>query len=194
MSKVQLKLKLNSKVPTKIYATNGKHYMLQPGSNILNLEYNDYVSLTKALGIKTKDELQNKASEKHEDAPKPAEPTIEQPEPKIEDDKPAESNAEPKLDEPAPAEQDNHEDDTCTEDACKQAAEESNEELHEDPAPVEDEPEPDAEDAQEPCDIDYTSMSYTQLKAEYKKVTGKSCKLKKDEIIAFLQEHNSDVE
>ena len=66
MSKVQLKLKLNSKVPTKVYATNGKHYMLQPGSNVLSLEYNDYVSLTKALGIKTKDELQSKAAEKHE--------------------------------------------------------------------------------------------------------------------------------
>lgn len=186
MSKVQLKLKLNSKVPTKVYATNGKHYMLQPGSNILNLEYNDYVSLTKALGIKTKDELQNKASEQHEDTQKPAEPTMEQSESKVEDDKPAE----PKLDEPAPAEQDNHEDDTCTEDTC----ESDTEEPHEDPAPVEDDPESVAEDVQEPCDIDYTSMSYTQLKAEYKKVTGKSCKLKKDEIIAFLQEHNSDVE
>ena len=164
MSKVQLKLKLNSKVPTKVYATNGKHYMLQPGSNVLSLEYNDYVSLTKALGIKTKDELYSKAAEKHEDIQKQAEPAL--------------------------AEQDN----TCTEDTCKPA-----EELHEDPAPVEDTPEPVAEDiqepvAEEPCDMDYTTMSYVQLKAEYKKVTGKSCKLKKDEIIAFLQEHNSDVE
>jgi len=186
MSKVQLKLKLNSKVPTKVYATNGKHYMLQPGSNILNLEYNDYVSLTKALGIKTKDELQSKAAEKHEDTQKPAEPAIKQPEPKFEDVKPAE----PKLDEPAPAEQDNNEDSTCNEDTCEQATEE----LHEDPAPVEDTPEPATENVQEQCDTDYTTMSYNQLKSEYKKVTGKSCKLKKDEIIAFLQEHNSDVE
>ena len=180
MSKVQLKLKLNSKVPTKVYATNGKHYMLQPGSNVLSLEYNDYVSLTKALGIKTKDELHSKAAEKHEDTQKQAEPAMKQSEPKVEDVK--------------PAEQDNHEDNTCTEDTCKSA-----EELHEDHAQFEDTQEPVAEDtqepvAEEPCDTDYTTMSYVQLKAEYKKVTGKSCKLKKDEIIAFLQEHNSDVE
>lgn len=190
MSKVQLKLKLNSKVPTKVYATNGKHYMLQPGSNVLSLEYNDYVSLTKALGIKTKNELQSKVAEKHEDTQKQAEPAMKQSEHKVEDVKPVE----PKLDESATAEQDNHKDNTCTEDTCKPA-----EELHEDPAPVEDTPEPVAENTQEPvaeesCDTDYTTMSYVQLKAEYKKVTGKSCKLKKDEIIAFLQEHNSDVE
>jgi hypothetical protein len=190
MSKVQLKLKLNSKVPTKVYATNGKHYMLQPGSNILNLEYNDYVSLTKALGIKTKDELQSKAAEKHEDTQKPAEPAIKQPEPKVEDVKPAEQNTESKLDEPATAEQDNHEDNTCNEDTCESATKE----LHEDQIPAEDTQEPATENVQEQCDTDYTTMSYNQLKSEYKKVTGKSCKLKKDEIIAFLQEHNSDVE
>lgn len=177
MSKVQLKLKLNSKVPTKVYATNGKHYMLQPGSNVLSLEYNDYVSLTKALGIKTKDELQSKSAEKHEDTQKPAESTMKQPEPKVEDAKPAEQ----KLDEPTPVEKDNHEDSTCNEDTCEQATEELHEDTQE---PV----------AEGPCDTDYTTMSYAQLKAEYKKVTGKSCKLKKDEIIAFLQEHNSDVE
>ncbi len=181
MSKVQLKLKLNSKVPTKVYATNGKHYMLQPGSNILSLEYNDYVSLTKALGIKTKDELQSKAAEKHEDTQKPAEPAIKQPEPKVEDVK--------------PAEQDNHEDNTCNEDTCnKDTCESATEELHEDPIPAEDTQEPATENVQEQCDTDYATMSYNQLKSEYKKVTGKSCKLKKDEIIAFLQEHNSDVE
>ena len=36
---------------------------------------------------------------------------------------------------------------------------------------------------------DYASMSYTKLKAEYKRITGKQCKLKKDELIKFLQEH-----
>ena len=36
---------------------------------------------------------------------------------------------------------------------------------------------------------DYDSMSYTKLKAEYKRITGKQCKLKKDELIKFLQEH-----
>lgn len=38
-------------------------------------------------------------------------------------------------------------------------------------------------------EVDYDSMSYTKLKAEYKRITGKQCKLKKDELIKFLQEH-----
>ena len=38
-------------------------------------------------------------------------------------------------------------------------------------------------------EVDYDSMSYTKLKAEYRRITGKQCKLKKDELIKFLQEH-----
>ena len=67
---IQLKLKLNSNKPTTVYAANGKTYQLNPGSNVLNLEYEDYLSLAKALGIKPVDnkkqeELENK--EKKED-------------------------------------------------------------------------------------------------------------------------------
>ena len=45
------------------------------------------------------------------------------------------------------------------------------------------------------CDfsVDYDSMTYNELKAEYKKVTGENCKLKKADVIAFLQEHSSNV-
>ena len=69
---IQLKLKLNSKKPTTVYAANGKTYQLNPGSNVLNLEYEDYLSLAKALGIKPVDnkkqeEPENK--EKKEDNP-----------------------------------------------------------------------------------------------------------------------------
>lgn len=37
---------------------------------------------------------------------------------------------------------------------------------------------------------DYASMSYNKLKAAYKELTGKSCKLKKEDVIEFLQEHS----
>lgn len=148
---VKLKLTLKSKHSSTVYAANGKSYRLQPGSNMLNLEYEDYLALAKSLGIKPvenkKDE--DKAPEKEELKQEPAK----------EEAKPAESEpvAEP---EGAPSEE-----------------------------PVAEEPV--KEDAKE---VDYSTWSYTKLKAEYKAITGKACKLKKDEVIAFLQEHNSNAE
>ena len=38
--------------------------------------------------------------------------------------------------------------------------------------------------------LDYSTMSYNKLKAAYKAITGKYCKLKKEDVIAFLQEHS----
>ena len=46
---VKLKLTLNSHKPSVVYSTNGKHYLLNPGRNTLNLSYEDYVALAKAL-------------------------------------------------------------------------------------------------------------------------------------------------
>lgn len=37
----------------------------------------------------------------------------------------------------------------------------------------------------------YSEMSYSQLKAEYKRITGKPCKLKKEEVIEFLREQEN---
>ena len=39
---------------------------------------------------------------------------------------------------------------------------------------------------------DYSAWSLKQLKSEYKKITGENCKLKKDDIISFLQERTSN--
>ena len=49
---VKLKLNLKLKHSRTIRSSNGKTYRLQPGSNVLNLEYEDYVALAKTLGIK----------------------------------------------------------------------------------------------------------------------------------------------
>ena len=145
---VKLKLTLKSKHSSTVYAANGKSYRLQPGSNMLNLEYEDYLALAKSLGIKP---VENKKDE--DKAPEKEE--LKQ-EPVKEEAKPAE---------PEPV----------TEPAEEPVAEE-----------------PVKEDAKE--EVDYSTWSYTKLKAEYKAITGKACKLKKDEVIAFLQEHNSNAE
>ena len=121
---IQLKLKLNSKKPTTVYAANGKTYQLNPGSNVLNLEYEDYLSLAKALGIKPVD---NKKQEEPE-------------------------NKEKKEDNPSE----------------EQAVDLVN------------------------AGADYSAWSLKQLKSEYKKITGENCKLKKDDIILFLQERTSN--
>lgn len=162
---VKLKLTLKSGRPSTVYASNGKSYKLKPGSNTLELEYEDYLALAKSLGIKP---VENKKKEE----PKPA--------PHKEDPKPAEpEKVEEPIKEEAPV------DEPAKEEPAKES--EKVEDIKEE-TPVE---EP-VEDKKE--EVDYTTWTASQLKAEYKRITGKTCKLKKDEIIAFLQEHNNNVE
>ena len=181
---IQLKLKLNSKKPTTVYAANGKTYQLNPGSNVLNLEYEDYLSLAKALGIKPVD---NKKQEEPENKEK-------------KEDNPSEKQEEPENKE-------NKED--------NQAEEQEETENKEDQAEVKKEPENKEDQAEEqeelenkekkedsPSEeqevdlvnegVDYSAWSLKQLKSEYKKITGENCKLKKDDIISFLQERTSN--
>lgn len=147
---VKLKLTLKSKRPSTVYASNGKVYRLNPGSNVLDLNYEDYLALAKSLGIKPAEEQNTADQVNHEESNK-----VEQiPEPPKE---PEES---------------------VTEDPVNEAPE-AHEEVK-DEMPLEDN------------GVDYSTWSYTKLKAEYKAITGKLCKLKKDEVIAFLQEHNSN--
>lgn len=67
--------------------------------------------------------------------------------------------------------------------------EDANNEVLEEQAPQDDhvDEQPSFEDNKSP---DYASMSYNKLKAAYKELTGKSCKLKKEDVIEFLQEHS----
>ena len=161
---IQLKLKLNSKKPTTVYAANGKTYQLNPGSNVLNLEYEDYLSLAKALGIKPVD---NKKQEEPENKDNPAE---EQEETENKEDNPAEEQEE----------SENKEDKT-----------EEQEEL-ENKEKKEDNPSEEQEVDLVNGGVDYSAWSLKQLKSEYKKITGENCKLKKDDIISFLQERTSN--
>lgn len=123
---VKLKLTLNSTKPSTVYARNGKSYTLKPGSNTLNLEYEDYVSLAQALAINP---VENKKPDAKEDII-------------------------------------NNQNETQAQT-----------------------PEPQNNSTTE--SIDYSTWSLTKLKAEYKSITGNTCKLKKEDIILFLQEHSN---
>ena len=178
---VQLKLTLKSNRPSVVYSTNGKSYRLQPGSNTLNLEYEDYLALAKALSIKPI--LNNDNKEKHDKVSNEAQHVDKNHVDKsntedsnVDESVNTENNDTPKdavPETPVNEQLDQHDEESVKEDG----------ESHEDEESVKD----------ESCE-DYSSMSYTELKAKYKEVTGKSCKLKKDEIIAFLQEHSDNAE
>ena len=166
---IQLKLKLNSKKPTTVYAANGKTYQLNPGSNVLNLEYEDYLSLAKALGIKPVD---NKKQEEPENKEKKEDNQSEEQE---ELENKEDNQAEVKE------ESENKEDNQA-----EVKEELDNKEKKED--------NPSEEQAVDLVNAgaDYSAWSLKQLKSEYKKITGENCKLKKDDIISFLQERTSN--
>lgn len=161
---IQLKLKLNSNKPTTVYAANGKTYQLNPGSNVLNLEYEDYLSLAKALGIKPVD---NKKQEEPDNKENRAEVKEES---ENKEDNPAEEQEEPEN----------------KEDQAEEQEELENKEKKED-NPSEEQ----GVDLVNEC-VDYSAWPLKQLKSEYKKITGENCKLKKDDIISFLQERTSN--
>lgn len=164
---IQLKLKLNSKKSTTVYATNGKSYILNPGSNVINLEYEDYLSLAKALCIKPVD------NKKNEDKA----PAKEDKKPEIKD-----TPKEEPVREEAPAEPEKVEELTKEKEASVEDAKVEEQVPKEEPV----------EEAKAEEVEDYSIWTLKQLKAKYKEITGESCKLKKDEVISFLQEHQSN--
>ena len=177
---IQLKLKLNSKKPTTVYAANGKTYQLNPGSNVLNLEYEDYLSLAKALGIKPVDNKKQEEPENKEDRAEVKEES---------------ENKEKKEDNPSEEQEE-------TENKEDQAEEQEETENKEDKAEEQEELENKEKKEYNPSEeqevdlvnggVDYSALSLKQLKSEYKKITGENCKLKKDDIISFLQERTSN--
>lgn len=180
---IQLKLKLNSKKPTSVYAVNGKSYLLNPGSNVLNLEYEDYLSLAKALGIKPVDNKKNEDKTQCKEDKKP----------KTEDTQKEEAQAEPeKIEEPAKEEA------QAELEKVEEPADKSVEDAKtEEPAPkgeqvVENENNEEPVEEAKTEEVDYSTWTLKQLKAKYKEITGESCKLKKDAVISFLQEHQSN--
>ena len=275
---IQLTLNLKSKKQSTVYALNGKTYRLKPGSNVLNLEYNDYVALAKALSIspimedpanvkKHEDPVKQSASSinKSEESDKVDEldNSVEETDKEDADDKHNNVEDTSAVDDHLDSEDSDNTEDTSHEDAVDEPVNDNmedsvedsndndsadNDELEEphDTAEVHNEPETEdqiedtaddssvenedqheesvtedvttetvnesvnedkesavedlsatddnVEDKQLSEMVDYSTWSYNDLKAEYKNVTGKSCKLKKAEIIAFLQEHSNNAE
>lgn len=168
MAKINFKLKAIRSVTVR--ALNGKLYNLKSGVNSFELEYKDYAALLNALGMK----------------PKPEKKSIKQTE--VSDSKELKDN-------------ESTTDEKHVNDTSATHSDETSSDEHDDESEVqEDESLDESADESEALgneqevkeggkEVDYASVSYTKLKAEYKRITGKQCKLKKDELIKFLQEH-----
>ena len=171
MAKINFKLKAMRSVTVR--SLNGKLYNLKSGVNSFELEYNDYAALLKALGMKPKPEKkdvkQSKVSESKELKDNES----------IVAEEPISDTSTVKSDETSSDEHADESEVSTDEQEVKEDASLDESEVSEDDQEVK-------EDSKE---VDYDSMSYTKLKAEYKRITGKQCKLKKDELIKFLQEH-----
>ena len=191
---VKLQLTLKSDKPNFVHALNGKSFKLQPGANTLILEYDDYVSLATALGIKPIDnEIKQDVEcsrddhlDTHEQACTHAE-TLDE-------------HAFETLDSSTETEQhidvdnvDNVENNDNT-DSTEQNTIENTDESSQD-AELEDSIESNTVEVETEAKkelIDYSSWPISRLKSKYKSVTGNACKLKKDEIIEFLQNKDKD--
>ena len=167
MSKIKFKLK--SVCTTYVKDTNGKLYKLNPGLNTLELNYDDYVSLATALGIRVKHKSDTVV--KHtSDSSKISESPVTESE--------QQSTAADTVDSTdKDIVNDVVKDNTNNGDTTDAADTDTNNE------PIDNLDNLDT--------IDYSSWSYNKLKSEYKKITGTNCRLKKGDVIAFLQEHNN---
>ena len=169
----KINFKLNAIRSVTVRALNGKLYNLNSGVNSFELEYNDYAALLKALGMQPKPEKKDAKQAKVSDSKE------------LKDEEPV-NDTTTQSDETA---LDEHTDESEVSEEVKEdeSLDESTNELE---ASQESETLCNELDVKEDGkEADYASMSYTKLKAEYKRITGKQCKLKKDELIKFLQEH-----
>ena len=171
MAKINFKLKAMRSVTVR--ALNGKLYNLKSGINSFELEYNDYAALLKALGMK----------------PKPEKKDVKQA--KVSESKELKDNESIVAEEPVSDTSTVKSDETSSDEhADESEVSEDEQEAKEDASLDESEVSEDEQEVKEDSkEVDYNSTSYTKLKAEYKRITGKQCKLKKDELIKFLQEH-----
>lgn len=166
----KINFKLNAIRSVTVRALNGKLYNLKSGVNSFELEYNDYAALLKALGMKPKPEKKDVKQAKASDSK-------ELKDEELANDTSTAQSGETSVDEHTD-EQEVKEDELFDESASELEDEQDSEVLVNEQEVKEDSKK-----------SDYASMSYTKLKAEYKRITGKQCKLKKDELIKFLQEH-----
>lgn len=173
----KINFKLNAIRSVTVRALNGKLYNLKSGVNSFELEYNDYASLLKALGMQPKPENKDVKQTKVSDSKE------------LKDEETVNDTSTTQSDETS---LDEHDDGSeVSEDEQEVKEDESlDESSNETETAQESEVSEDEQEVKEDSkEADYASMSYTKLKAEYKRITGKQCKLKKDELIKFLQEH-----
>ena len=191
---VKLQLTLKSDKPNFVHALNGKSFKLQPGANTLILEYDDYVSLATALGIKPID------NEIKQDVECSRDDHLDTHEQACTHDEALDEHAFETLDSPTETEQhidvdnaDNVENNDNA-DSTEQDTIENTDESSQG-AELEDSTESNTVEVETEAKkelIDYSSWPISRLKSKYKSVTGNVCKLKKDEIIEFLQNKDKD--
>ena len=192
---VKLQLTLKSDKPNFVHALNGKSFKLQPGANTLILEYDDYVSLATALGIKPIDnEIKQDVECSRDDHLDTHEQACTH---DAACDEALDEHALETLD--SSTETDQHIDvdnveNSDNNDSTEQDTIENTDESSQD-AELEDSVESNTAEVETEAKkelIDYSSWPISRLKSKYKSVTGNVCKLKKDEIIEFLQNKDKD--
>ena len=191
---VKLQLTLKSDKPNFVHALNGKSFKLQPGANTLILEYDDYVSLATALGIKPID------NEIKQDVECSRDDHLDTHEQVCTHDEALDEHVLETVDSSTETEQhidvdnvDNVKNSDNT-DSTEQEIIENTDESSQD-AELEDSIESNTAEVETEAKkelIDYSSWPISRLKSKYKSVTGNVCKLKKDEIIEFLQNKDKD--
>ena len=194
---VKLQLTLKSDKPNFVHALNGKSFKLQPGANTLILEYDDYVSLATALGIKPID------NEIKQDVECSRDDHLDTHEQACTHDEALDEHALETLDSSTETEQhidvdnvdnvDNVENNDNADSTVQEIIENTDEPSQD--AELEDSIESNTVEVETEAKkelIDYSSWPISRLKSKYKSVTGNVCKLKKDEIIEFLQNKDKD--
>lgn len=185
---VKLQLTLKSDKPNFVHALNGKSFKLQPGANTLILEYDDYVSLATALGIKPID------NEIKQDVECSCDDQLDTHEQACAHDEALDEHTFETLDSSTETEQPISTDNVDNVDSTEQETIENTDESSQD-AELEDNIESNTAEVETEAKkelIDYSSWPISRLKSKYKSVTGNVCKLKKDEIIEFLQNKDKD--
>lgn len=189
---VKLQLTLKSDKPNFVHALNGKSFKLQPGANTLILEYDDYVSLAMALGIKPIDnEIKQDVECSRDDNLDTHEQACAH---DAACDEALDEHAFETLDSSTETEQHIDVDNADNTDSIEQDTIENTDESSQD-AELEDNIESNTAEVETEAKkelIDYSSWPISRLKSKYKSITGNVCKLKKDEIIEFLQNKDKD--
>ena len=192
---VKLQLTLKSDKPNFVHALNGKSFKLQPGANTLILEYDDYVSLATALGIKPIDnEIKQDVECSRDDHLDTHEQACTHDDAC---DEALDERALETVDSSTETEQhidvDNVENNDNADSTAQEIIENKDESSQD--AELEDSIESNTAEVETEAKkelIDYSSWPISRLKSKYKSVTGNACKLKKDEIIEFLQNKDKD--